>query len=98
MIDVLRASIKFNNAKQYLALCSRLDRGWEVDVNGERARLTIARLKNNFDFDTNPNPCHFRRIGLNMELAYGVCSHFVEIQARPRLYHRPFELTVLASL
>ena len=84
VIDPIRGSALCSDGGPIFRLPEELDRGFETEVDGKTARLTLLRCKNKFANGGKSVPTRFRNVLTNIILQYDGRRVFTELQ----IHHR----------
>ena len=78
--DMIRARVVCTNGGSLLSMMEALKGGFEVDVDGKMAKLSLLRCKNKFD-PSKGDPSHHRCVLMNLILEYDyITAPCVEVQ------------------
>ena len=88
VIDVIRASILCSEGGAMIRMLQAKQRGFEVEVDGKIAKLSLLRAKNSFADGGRKEPTRFRRINANVILEYDGRRVVTELQLHHRAIRR----------
>mmetsp|Transcript_2992 Transcript_2992/g.8957 ORF Transcript_2992/g.8957 Transcript_2992/m.8957 type:complete len:1166 (+) Transcript_2992:1503-5000(+) len=84
VIDMIRGSVLCSDGMAMLAFLTALRQGFELAIDGKKARLSLLRCKNKFADGGKHEPTRFRNILTNIILDYDGRRAFTELQ----IHHR----------
>eukprot|EP00435_Cladocopium_sp_Y103_P075303 s223_g56.t1 len=79
VIDVVRARLVCNSLTQMKAFMRKFEKGYQTEIDGQKIKLTLARVKNKFS-GKDIDPTRFRHVSLNLQLHSNENFHIVELQ------------------
>eukprot|EP00966_Prymnesium_polylepis_P304634 7038224-Prymnesium_polylepis.1 len=80
VIDVLRGRARCPTGSSMIRLLSMMKDGYETEVAGKKAKLSLLRCKNFFAKGGKMDPTRFRRMGANLILEYDGVTMVTELQ------------------
>jgi len=79
VVDVVRARLVCSSLTQMKTFLRKFEKGYETEIDGQKIRLTLARVKNKFS-SKDLDPTRFRNVLLTLQLHCNEDFHFVELQ------------------
>lgn len=84
LMDILRGSVMCTHGADMRRLLERISKGFEVEVDGGHAKLSLLRCKNLFADGGTREPVRFRRMNVNLVLQHNGITMITELQ----IHHR----------